>query len=276
MGIERFRFDGRRCVVTGAASGMGKETAKLLVELGGEVYGLDIRPVEDVDGLAGSIELDLKDTASIEQALSTVGGEIHALCSVAGLPGAPFSDIDTITVNFLGARHLIETAVGRQMMPAGSAIGSITSFAGNGWEMQWGVVQELVTATDFDSGRKWCEANSFGGYGPSKVAMNAYVAWRNAALLQQGIRINAIGPGVTQTGMSQAFVDQMGADFFANFPKPIGRDSSADEQAYPLAFVCSDAASYLSGTVIYTDGGLGGGMVTGTVQMGGAPAPADS
>src|ERR1043166_5968606 len=89
MGIERFRFDGKRCVVTGAASGMGKEAAKLLVELGGEVYGLDIRAVDGVEGLAGSIEIALKDKDSIEQALSTAGGEIHALCSVAGLPGAP-------------------------------------------------------------------------------------------------------------------------------------------------------------------------------------------
>lgn len=39
MGVERFRFDGKRCIVTGAASGMGRATAELLVELGGEVQG---------------------------------------------------------------------------------------------------------------------------------------------------------------------------------------------------------------------------------------------
>jgi NAD(P)-dependent dehydrogenase (short-subunit alcohol dehydrogenase family) len=267
MGIERFRFDGKRCVVTGAASGMGKETARLLVELGGEVYGLDVRPVE-LDGLAKSIEVDLKEPDSIEAALASVGGQIHALCSVAGLPGAPFSDLDTITVNFIGARHLIETAVTGGMMPPGSAIGCVTSFAGNGWELQWPTVKELVETPGFRAAQVWCETKSFGGYGPSKVAMNAYVGWRNASLLQQGIRINAIGPGVTQTGMSPHFVAQMGQEFFDRFPKPIGRDSAADEQAYPLAFVCSDAASYLSGAVIYTDGGLGSGMVTGTVSMG--------
>jgi NAD(P)-dependent dehydrogenase (short-subunit alcohol dehydrogenase family) len=267
MGIERFRYDGKRCLVTGAASGMGRETAKLLVELGGEVYGLDVRPV-DVEGLAGSIAVDLKDPASIEGALDEVGGKLHAICSVAGLPGAPFSDLDTVTVNFIGARHLIETALGRDMVPPGSAVGCVTSFAGNGWEMQWATVRELIETPGFADALAWCEATPFGGYGPSKVAMNAYVGWRNASLLKQGVRINAIGPGVTQTGMSQAFVDQMGQEFFDNFPKPIGRDSRADEQAYPLAFVCSDAASYLSGTVIYTDGGLGAGMVTGTVTMG--------
>jgi NAD(P)-dependent dehydrogenase (short-subunit alcohol dehydrogenase family) len=101
-----------------------------------------------------------------------------------------------------------------------------------------------------------------------KVALNAYVGWRNIELLKQGIRINGIGPGVTQTGMSQAFLDQMGADFFEKFPKPIDRDARADEQAYPLAFVCSDAASYVPGTVIYVDGGLSSGIVTGTIDLG--------
>src|SRR5215470_5371962 len=171
MGIERFRFDGKRCVVTGAASGMGKETAKLLVELGGEVYGLDVAPAIEVDGLAAAMQVDLKDPASIEDALEGVGGEIHALCSVAGLPGAPFSDLDTITVNFIGARHLIETAVARSMLPAGAAVGCITSFAGNGWEMQWATVKPLIETPGFDDAKQWCEANSFGGYGPSKIAM---------------------------------------------------------------------------------------------------------
>lgn len=268
MGIERFRFDGKRCVVTGAASGMGAATAEALVELGGEVYGLDVAPVE-VDGLAKSLECDLKDPASIESALDAIGGPIHALASVAGLPGAPFSEIDTITVNFIGARHLIESAVAKGLLPEGSAICCVTSFAGSGWEEQWPAVQELVTDTpDFADAVSWCEENNVMGYMASKQVMNGYVGWRSPSLLEGGVRINAIGPGVTQTGMSQHFVDQMGEEFFENFPKPIGRDSRPDEQAYPIAFTLSDAASYLSGAVIYTDGGLGSGMVTGGITFG--------
>ena len=268
MGVERFRFDGKRCVVTGAASGMGAETAKALVELGGEVYGLDVAPVR-VEGIAKSLEVDLKDPSAIESALDTIGGPIDALASVAGLPGAPFSDIDTMTVNFVGARHLIETAAAKGLLPTGSAISCVTSFAGNGWEHQWDHFKELITDTpDFVAAVQWCEAKPFAGYAQSKMAMNAYVGWRNPSLLAQGVRINAIGPGVTQTGMSKHFVSQMGEQFFEMFPKPIGRDSRADEQAYPVVFTLSDAASDLSGSIIYTDGGLASGITTGSISFG--------
>lgn len=268
MGIERFRFDGKRCVVTGAASGMGAATATALVELGGEVYALDVAPVE-INGIAKSLEVDLKDPAAIEAALESIGGPIDALASVAGLPGAPFSDIDTMTVNFVGARHLIESAVNRNLLPSGSAICCVTSFAGNGWENQWEFFKTLVTETpDFADAVAWCEEQPFAGYAQSKMAMNGYVGWRNPALLARGIRINAIGPGVTQTGMSKHFVAQMGEQFFENFPKPIGRDSRPDEQAYPIVFTLSEAASYLSGSIIYTDGGLASGITTGGITFG--------
>lgn len=262
MGIEQFRHEGRRCVVTGAASGMGRATAELLVELGAQVYALDVKPAH-VEG-AQSIEVDLLEPASIDNALSAIGGEVHALCSVAGLPGEPFPDIDTISVNFLGARHLIEGAVNRGMLPRGAAIACVTSFVGRNWPAQWPTIEELVTATDYATGRAWCEAHSFGGYKASKEAMNAYVMWRNAALLKGGVRINAVAPGVTQTGMSQAFIDQRGKEFMDQFPKPIGRESTPDEQAHVLAFLCSDAASYISGALIETDGGITAGRLTNT------------
>ena len=106
-------YEGKHVLVTGAASGMGEATARLLVELGARVTALDVKTVE-VDGVE-SRTVDLRDTASIDAAIEGIG-PVDAVFSVAGLPGPPFSDLDTLKVNFLGARHLVEALV--PAMPA--------------------------------------------------------------------------------------------------------------------------------------------------------------
>src|SRR5207244_2208724 len=100
-------------------------TAALLVELGADVTALDVKPTE----LAGvtSRLIDLRDATSIAAAAGTIDGPIDAVFSVAGLPGAPFSDLDTVTVNFIGARHLIEALVPK--MRSGSAVACVASNA---------------------------------------------------------------------------------------------------------------------------------------------------
>jgi NAD(P)-dependent dehydrogenase (short-subunit alcohol dehydrogenase family) len=80
------------------------------------------------------------------------------------------------------------------------------------------------------------------------------------------VRVNCIAPGPTDTAMMPAFVEQTGADFFARYPKPIGRNSTAEEQAWPLAFLNSDAASYISGENLYTDGGACSGVLNGSID----------
>ena len=75
-----------------------------------------------------------------------------------------------------------------------------------------------------------------------------------------------IAPGPTDTAMMPAFIEQTGAAFFERYPKPIGRNSTAPEQAWPLAFLNSDAASYISGENIYTDGGACSGVLNGSID----------
>jgi len=61
--------------------------------------------------------------------------------------------------------------------------------------------------------------------------------------------------------MMPHFVEHVGKSFMDNFPKPIGRNSTADEQAWPLAFLNSPAASYISGENLFTDGGIMTGSI---------------
>ena len=100
-GAVRAPYEGRRVVVTGCASGMGQETARQLVDLGAHVVGLDLRepsvPVKEF------CAVDLSDPASIDAAVSAIGGPVHGLFNVAGIsPGR--APLKVIAVNFLGTR----------------------------------------------------------------------------------------------------------------------------------------------------------------------------
>ena len=95
-------YAGKRVVVTGAASGMGAAAVEVLAELGAEVVGLDRAPI--AGPVAQSIEVDLLDLASIAAAADQIAGPVDDFFNSAGLPGPPFSDLETMVVNFLGGR----------------------------------------------------------------------------------------------------------------------------------------------------------------------------
>jgi NAD(P)-dependent dehydrogenase (short-subunit alcohol dehydrogenase family) len=256
-------YEGTKVVVTGAASGMGAATAQLLVEVGAEVHALDVQDVALDGAVVGRV--DLKDPASIDAAVAAVGTDVQAVFSVAGLPGPPFSDLDTMTVNFLGARHLIESLV--PTMAPGAAAVCVASNAGLGWQQELDVWMPLLETPDFATGRAWCEANPAliaTGYAPSKKVVNAWVAWRGTQLIADpGIRLNVTNPGPTDTAMMPAFEALAGAELIDAFVGPSGRRSLAVEQAWPMLFVNSPRMTYVAAEAIHVDGGFLGAMTTG-------------
>jgi NAD(P)-dependent dehydrogenase (short-subunit alcohol dehydrogenase family) len=257
-------YSGRRVVVTGAASGMGEATARLVSELGAEVWALDVNdvtvPVKEF------VRTDLRDPAAIDAAAEQIGGPVHAVFNCAGLPGAPFSNLDTMLVNFLGARQLTEALLPR--MPQGSAVSSVASVAGMGYLMNMANVQQLLATQDFASGRAWCEEHPeiANGYPFSKECIIVYSLMRAKQLAERGVRINSISPGITETPMLPHFYDQVGKEWMdANFRGFLGRNAGPEEQAWPLAFLNSDAASFISGVNIFVDAGYTGALFTGQV-----------
>ena len=85
--IDILKYQGTTCVVTGAASGMGGACARILVELGADVIGLDVQDIEAP--VKEAIRLDLMQEESIEQVVSQLPAKIDRLFNCAGIPGAP-------------------------------------------------------------------------------------------------------------------------------------------------------------------------------------------
>ena len=267
-------YDGRRAVVTGCASGIGAHVVRQLTELGAHVIGLDKQaPSEDI---AEFYTVDLTDPASIDTAVSAVGGQVDALFNIAGVSSGIGDPLLVLTINFLGLRHATEALL--ETMPAGSSIVSVSSLAAKEYREHQQVVGGLLNTATMSEGIEWChrhpDALADGGYRLSKEAIILYTMSKTTALGGRGIRINCTGPGVTETPILDQLRGAYGQGFLDDIPKPLGRVSDPEEQAAVLVFLNSQAASYISGQVLWVDGGNLGAATARELEEGRALWPA--
>jgi NAD(P)-dependent dehydrogenase (short-subunit alcohol dehydrogenase family) len=261
-----WRYDDRRVVVTGCASGIGAHLAEQLAGLGAHVIGLDLRCPDRTP--AEFIEVDFADAGSIDAAVARIDGPVDALFNVAGVSSGIGKPLLVVTINFLGMRHFTEALLPR--MPAGSAIANVSSLAAAGYQQNAAVTAGLLATTSFADGVQWChdhpDALADGGYRLSKEAIILYGMKRVLDLGERGIRINCTGPGVTETPILDQLRTKYGQDYLDSFPKPLGRVSHPDEQAAVLIFLNSQAAGFITGQVIWVDGGNIAGRVAATLE----------
>jgi NAD(P)-dependent dehydrogenase (short-subunit alcohol dehydrogenase family) len=257
--FDAFRFDGKRVLVVGAATGMGAAAAELALAAGAEVVAMDVAEVK-LTG-AKSIPINLAEKASIEAAVDACGGPVDALLSCAGVAD-PTPGIERI--NFIGHRHMIDRMLAAGMLGRGASIGFISSAAGLGWEAHLSELQELLDTPDFDDAVAWVQKHDKANYYWMKQAVCAYVSAQAFPMLKRGIRINAICPGPTDTPLAQAN-KAMWLGFGADYREETGIQASTPmEQAYPLLFLCSDAAVSINGITLITDAGYMSSGITGS------------
>lgn len=263
--IEQFRYDGKRVLVVGGATGMGAAAAQTAAELGAEVVVMDYAPVPYE--VAQSVQVDLADRSSIDSALGQVKEPIHAIFSAAGVAEGP----KLMRVNFIGHRHLIETMLADGRLPRGSAICFISSVGGIGWESNLPLLQEFLATPDYESADAWVKAHEPEGiihYGFSKQAINAYVATKAYPFMAKGIRINAICPGPTDTPLARANAD-LWLTFAQDYRDATGCEIHTPQQmANTMAFLNSGAASGISGVTLLVDNGHVMSSMTGSFAPG--------
>ncbi len=250
-------YQGKRVVITGAASGMGQAAAQLLVDVGAEVYALDIAPISVA--VTQDIQADMKSVTDLDAAIAELPGDIYALFNCAGVPSPPISAQDAVLINFSGMRYLTDALIPR--ISEGGAIASIASTAGMGWKPKLAGVREfLALDNSLEAATNWIQAHPEScadGYGFSKQCMIVYTMSMAKDLAAGGIRINCISPSPTDS----AFMDklkgegQIPDEAIDLFLPSNGRYATAEDMAEPLVYLNSKMARFISGINIPVDYG---------------------
>jgi len=260
-----FGFRNKRVVVTGAASGIGRRTAELLLEAGAHVVALD-RNTVDLP-VSQFVSVDMTDPASIDAAVNSIDGEIDVLLNIAGVPGTANPEV-TMRVNVLGLRMLTELLITR--IARGGAVTNVASIAGAQWQAHFDDVTRLLATPDYDSGVAWVRDHPMDGkraYDFSKECVVVLTKQHGRFLREHGVRVNSVSPGPVHTPILKDFRESLGP-ILDLVKRETGRDATADDIARVLLFVSDPVLQWLNASDVQVDGGFMSGLVGGWVQLG--------
>ena len=247
-------LNGKKIVVTGCASGIGREVARLVKEAGGYVLGVDLTVTDDyVDEL---YRADLSDPESIRDLIHVLPRGIDGLANVAGLPPTkPAAKV--LAVNYVGLKALTVGLVPK--MEDGASIVNVASLAGIGWpNMVSSILEsESLAFEDIEQFVKTHDAGDAGGrsYFFSKEALIAWTLKNRWTWRDRGIRMNCVSPGPVVTPILQDFLETLG-ERAAQDAKIMDRPGTPEDIAPVVVFLLSDGSAWIRGTNIPVDGGM--------------------
>lgn len=255
-----FGYEGKICVVTGASSGMGKATVEMLVDLGANVYALDLNPCT-INGIKEFIKCDLANKKEIDEAFKKIPEHIDSFFGVAGLSGAKTDYRTTFDCNYTANMYITLNYLKNKMSKGGSIV-YCTSTAGLEWKRfkkeQNKVVHSKTWEEVEEVTRKLASsAPATFAYMYSKRCLSQFACEQAVEFAKLGIRINNVLPASTDTGMKQEFQDMIGSEKELIAQAGLaGRLATPEEMAYPMVFLNSEMSSFISGldmVVDYTD-----------------------
>ncbi len=244
--MSLFSLKGRVVAVVGAASGIGEAVARGAALEGASVVALDLdeRGLESVcerirkaGGSAEWRRLDIRDRAGVEAALGAVG-DLEGVVSTPGVNVRKrvldYSDEEldrVIDVNLKGNFHVLQAA-GRIL--SARKKGSIVLFSS-------------IRSLSVEPGQSV--------YAATKAGVVQMVRGLAAELGPSSVRVNAVAPGVVETPLTAPI--QSNPEWYRAYAEKnaLKRWASADEMVGPTLFLLSDAASYVTGAVLFVDGG---------------------
>ncbi|WAL65545.1 SDR family oxidoreductase [Amycolatopsis cynarae] len=232
-----FRLDGKRAVVLGAGSGIGRESARALAAHGAEVISADRDPAAARETGGRPYEIDLLEPGAAERAAAELG-EIDIVVLTAAtnvrkrLLDYTRADFDRVVALNLGAAFEVVRAFGAGMVRRGR--GSIIAFSS-------------IRGTTVEPGQ--------GPYAATKAGLVQLLRTAAAEFGPSGVRVNAIAPGVVETPLTAQI--KASPEWYAAYAdkSALGRWARAEELAGAVVYLASDAASFVTGSVLAVDGG---------------------
>ncbi|MBQ46151.1 MAG: 3-alpha-hydroxysteroid dehydrogenase [Zetaproteobacteria bacterium] len=259
-------------VMTGGSSGVGAVLLSRLLDMGHEVWNLDIRPGDSSTDKATFVHCDLGDQGSIDGILPRLPEKIDALLNVAGIAQARTPE-QLIGVNFLGLRHLTDAIL--EKMPPGGRIVSVSSVAGRTWQARYENILPLLETVTMDEGISWCANNhKIIGKDPytfSKRCLTAYTMRMAKQTMEKGVVINCVSPGPIDTPLYPEFEAYMGKDQSDWFISQTGRMAEPSDIAQVIEFLAIGHCKWLNGVDIPVDGGYSAGVDSGWIDVGTSP-----
>jgi NAD(P)-dependent dehydrogenase (short-subunit alcohol dehydrogenase family) len=245
-----FRLNGRTALIAGAASGIGQAAANGLAGAGAMAICADVNGIgaeataariRAEGGQAEAVELNILNEAAVNTAIGTIvgkhGGVDVLVCTPAvnvrkrllSYSGEEFDKV--INLNLKGTFHVVR-AVGRVMEE--KKRGSIILFSS-------------IRSVTVEPGQ--------GVYAATKAGLVQLARALAAELGPVGVRVNCIAPGIVETPLTAQIKHQ--PEWYDAYSRKnaLGRWAKADEMAGPVVFLASDASSYVTGAVLFVDGG---------------------
>lgn len=264
------------CVVTGAASGVGKAIAEALVDIGADVYALDRNPV-NVPGIKEFIQINLADKASIDDVFQNkLPKTVDKLFLNAGVSGETTPNKVTITINFVSNQYIFREYV-PTLVPDGGAILVTSSVGANRWydSINRPELEALCDAKDWDDAMRLldiiCTDDLPCGqaYTFSKRILAYFTMKQAYELIKRNVRVNSLKVGNAKTGLMVEFRERFlrlhpGATE-EDYDKANGLSGMAEcyQMAEPAVFLNSDMASYINGVELLVDSGKEAGVTLG-------------